>query len=242
MPHGAPDASDVIKREVYDRVGDLAELAARLGAIPAFDRRGEWMFSQDFRDGGGAWTGIAGGVGAGMAKDTSYFLTGGASWKLSGASAGGAFMDAWIQLAYPDAEDIGLEMWISINGAQTYLTVTLTVWDGTTTWAGGLRYDHVNHELQYKQDGPTWVKLADLQLAVDLNPIFHNVKFVLDTAGGTYARAQVDGFAYDIAGIAVAHGASTSLRLLQIGVRTDDKAASQSIAYIDSVILTRNEP
>jgi len=71
---------------------------------------------------------------------------------------------------------------------------------------------------------------------------WHNVKLVIDTENETYVRLLVDREVVLLTSYSLLKSASDHLGQLEVRVTTFGSAASHEAVYLDSVIVTQNEP
>jgi len=223
---------------------DVAELAARLGSIDTFDRRGNVIWMDNF-DGGiekwGYFTNFP------RPKWLHIGHTGdGFCMEVSRDAGVGNMQEVDHTLPYPVLSKIGLE--VSCNFIWGIWTVELFIdcYTGTKWYGGRVRYDFISKILSIAVD--PWDARQELPslgelIALGGISIFHNIKLVCDFATGKYERLVIDGVKYDLTSYYLWEEDSDVVPHLAVEYYIDNASAiGQCQSYLDSVIVTQNEP
>jgi hypothetical protein len=196
MGHGTPDWGAASPKETTYALGDMAELAARLGSIDTFERGGEVIFLSDFGDGLAAVETIATGtggevypiVGQGLTKPISLILkTGNGEHDLAGI---------YKYFHYPVLGGVGTE--ISFRPASGLQELIAFVWlyDGAHFIDGEVRYNHEDGTIQVWKADATWVTIGTPGVQAEDLALYCTLKFTLDTVSGKYARVLFNSYRY----------------------------------------------
>lgn len=218
-----------------------AELAARLGSIHTFDRRGEVIFQDDFEDGISKW-GVGGDAGYSVAASTAYARSGATSAKLvTGATSGNS---AYIvrRLPYPSLAKYGLESHITLLDAAVEYEWWFQLYDGTNLTQTIIRLKTNVGTLAYMDSGgvyQTFATLASLYVGQDL---FHAAKLVSNFKDGKFSHFLFNNNVYDLSQYAGLVSASAILPHLYVAIYLLTLANAAKTGYIDDVIVTQNEP
>lgn len=245
MPHGAPDWNIYRPYAVSYSVADLAEHAARTGAIVTFDRRGDAYFLWDFSTGWGPWeSGHSGALGTQLLVPYPH-AKGGYSVELT---AGNTFNhDAYIELITPmlRSPSFGVSLQFSVNDVTDNLLVRLTADSGTRLYDPQVRHVFAAQRLEiYYQPvvgPPAWYTIPNL-VSVQSNPrIFSYLKFVIDVHNRRYDRILFDDLelslkAYDLVDIGAGGSMTNTVNIRNVGI-----VDQNDIVYIDNVVLTHDE-
>lgn len=242
MTHGAPDNFQVQPRNIVYVLQDDAELAVRLGAVSSIDRLGNVLFFDDFSNGKEAWYTLISGTGAAVAISAGRYRHGGFSLKLTGGSNSARFAMCQAVLTYPDPSKMGVECNISFNNEADSIQTKIYLYSGSAVYSCIIKIDITNNKLQLYDRNNTWQDIATSLnlLASDYN--FHSLKAVGDFVNGNYIRVILDGVSYDISSHLLGYEVSTTNPQLTVHVVNGSKSGYNGIAYLDSVIITRNEP
>lgn len=242
MAHGHQDyGSQATLATVYS-LQDMAELAARLGSIVKFDRRGNVIFLEDFE--------------GSLSRCFYYFEvddgtvvisnaashSGDFSCKLTTAVDVGAGVELGFNLAYPVLSNMGLEFsWNMADNLLSVLEFVLHLFDGTTRYEARVRWVNSTNKWQYLDSSNNWVDLTPTVSYYTAPKLFNHVKLVADFINKKYVRLIANDQVYDLADIALrALATGTAAKLNPyIDIYTSGGACT---VYIDDVIITQNEP
>lgn len=237
------DPKDVWGRE--QTIG-LAELATRLGAVKSYDRGGNVVMTDDFSSSITDWT-KAGSAGGLMSRSASLKESGEFSMELTTPAVAGDTVSVFRSVAQPPTTtSIGLEAAFTKDDNHRYIDIGTYIYDGTHMYNGIIRIDVQNSKLQYRNTSNTWTDFAtgvDIsQFGVAGTLLFHHAKLVIDVEGHKYVRFTLDSIEYDISDYSFYYTTSAVGRQFTMYAEYHSNLASAEVSYIDSVILTRNEP
>lgn len=242
MPHGAPDFGPSAVKETVASMADLGELAARLGSIVTYDRKGDVYWFDDFEDDIAKW--LAGG------DDATYEVVwspiaahmGAFSMELK-AGLGGSYYAYMRKFAAPiPLTRLGFECWFTINAHSEYVLVTIGRCEGGNVTYGELKLNPATGTLQYLD---TLGVYQTIHTFTDLETTLYHfapIKLVIDLITGKYVRALFLNYEYDLSNYALEEAATEAgdSTWMQIYHKGED-GTNRSI-YVDNVILTQNEP
>lgn len=242
MGHGTPDWWGSEPGETTFQVQDVGELAARLGSIDTFDRRGNVVWLTGFEEGLAPITTSVDGTGASAVLSATQAKFGAYSIKLTAGSDGG--MNAFVigRSPYPVLGAWGAEASFTVATLTGYIPLSFILYDGTNYHYFRIRYDHVNKTLDYLNSLNSWVSFAT---GVDLyayDSCFHVFKLVVDFSADKYLRAIIDENEYSLAGIAGRVVLSAVAPHLFFSLAHYGRAGNNPYIYADGLIITQNEP
>jgi len=242
MAHGQPDFGAYAAKTIVGSLSDMAELAARLGSIVTFDRRGDVIDFDDFEGSTAKWNIVKSGDGAGAVISPKRARSGSFCFMLTSGMTLDHNVGIYRFLAYPVLSRMGLELSF-----------------GSPTNAGGwelvlhLRHDSVNYvalvvftratkELQIVY-GDGDITLIDTLTDYPLMAYgFHTVKVVADFVTKKYVRLIIDDNFYDLSSYLLKVSAAAPLDFLSaVFIHTGDLIANKDL-HLDDYILTQNEP
>lgn len=221
-----------------------AELAARMGSPVTFDRRGDIVFLDGFDSTLNAWQIDKTGAGEDAVVSTEYCDKGGFSCKLT--------TDA-VNLNYSSIEHymsvlgtssrIGLEVGLSWSGVGPALQLCIMRY-GSGTYQKGLMVLDTSVALGGKlgvvDAGVLTQIVTNLNLSGDYYS-FHRVKLVIDLGTDTFVRTLLDATEYDISEYSLESGISPAPASILTYIKLVSTGDAE-IAYVDSAIITQNEP
>ena len=239
---GLPDWGRIKKGVAVSPVSDLGELAARLGSINTFDRRGDTVWMDDFEDGIIKWAAVAAGTGAAVVSDTTRARSGAKSVKLTTGTTDPWSAEIAHLEAYPVLSKFGLECAATVHVSLAALYVDLQIFTGSNVLQGQVAYDPGADKLYYMDSAGI---LQELVTAVDLEEntqLFHMFKLVVDASGEQYRRLIVDATEHDLSAYSLRKAADTTSPYMQVRIIAVGGSGGNYSIYVDNVIITQNEP
>jgi len=242
MPHGAPDWHKYRKDSPTFPLEDLAELAARLGSIVTFDRRGELFWFDDFEHGLQKWYAYGSGTGNSQTISPTILYHGGYAAKL--ATGSDTARTANLLRYFPSVitGKWGAEFSFNATTGMRYTRLDLGLYDGATYHSANVRYDWTNNKLQYQDADLAW---QDIATAIDLpqsNFLFHTLKLVADFTTDEYVRCILNQTQYSLPDIPIHTSASAAGPYFGLLIQAQTDLDANHTTYIDYCIVTQNEP
>jgi len=242
MPHGAPDWSNVVKYYQVHRLDDMAELAARLGAIHRWDRRGDVLFFDDFSNGLNHWIIVS------LIPTTEPVITtetaeyGGLSVKFTPSDGADNYHAIWKPIAYPHPSPLGFEFSVALGANILYIDSIVRLHLPTGNYEFIIRYNHQYHEVLYLDETGTWKEIwTDFYFALGYE-LFHHFKYVIDTEECEYVRLIMDSKQTSLKGIKGYPLVEKEPEYLEWGIKISAQVGETITAYVDNCIITMNEP
>lgn len=233
---------------------DIAELAARLGSIDTFDRRGNVIWLDDFE------SSLAGMICYAYASLPAYTdgeivisnetaRNGAFSCKLTTPDGVGESASIAEVLPNPVLSKIGFEASFTIDEGEEadYIKFTIDHYDGTGRYLAFVKYYVATGDLKLNT-GPAIVPEVETVIVSGLNlyalkQLFHTIKLVIDTATHKYVRVILDETTYDISAYSLPSGPAAGLApQTDFEVLSKTAVAAHISNFVDDVILTQNEP
>lgn len=221
---------------------DDAELAARLGSINTFDRRGNTVFMDDFEAAVLKWGTDGAGANNAVTLSAAWAKNGSQSCKLTaGEGAGG---QAWIfkYIGALTTGKVGAECSFTVDADTGAITMELRYYLGTRYYTAYIKYIKADTKFQYTNSDGAW---TDLLLDIDLESTkdtFHTVKLVIDTNALEYVQFQVNNHSVSMADLGLFRVNVALATTLYFAVNHASAHANVKSIYVDNIILTQNEP
>lgn len=242
MAHGFRDFGQYGAGAVAFPVSDMGELAARLGSINVFDRRGETVWMDDFEEAPLKWATGTGGTGASVARSTTTAKNGLASCLLD---PGGAEDDyAYIRkyLTTPQQVRLGSESSFTYNTGLKKLRWEFQIYDGTDVHGGLVEYIVSSDICRiYDYGASTWVNLVTVGLLSDVT-MWNILKLVIDYDTDKYVRLLLNEDEFDLSAYSLDVSTDSTAPHLRVYIGAYNQGGADNFAYIDDVIITQNEP
>lgn len=218
-----------------------AELAARLGSVVTHDWRGQVLYLCDFSHGlptDEIDTGSGDGTGI---LSPEFWLSGGYSLDLTVSSA-----DPWragftCYVAPSPSACCGGSIRFSLKDSPTYVELRLLMLQGTTAHSGKIRLDLANDKLQCYDETDEWQNVDDINIFAQ-DSIFYSFKVVGNNDTGKYVRALVNDLEFDLSAYDLVDLGAAYNAYLSLGIHIYGGAGQTDGMYVDSFVVTCNEP
>jgi hypothetical protein len=220
---------------------DEAELAARLGSIITFDRRGNVIWMDDFESGVAKWNLSGNGTGNTQLISTTRARNGSNSLALTCGSDLGVYSRMIKYLEPPVNSSIGFEFSFSIDANITKIEAIARFYDGTYNRYGYFKIDVTNAKIQYMNSAAGWVDLLVGISWITNTSYFYTIKMVCDFLNDTYLRVVLRDKTYDLSSVELRKVASATYPRFELEITAYGTAVTNAVAYIDDIIFTQNE-
>ena len=237
---------------VFGRM-DHAELAARLGGLSKFDRRGQVIWQDDFEAAVLRWLTAAGESGTTAVLSNVRTMSKEQACRIDTGDAANNYIRCTRYLNYPVLSKIGFEISNTYHAYVKKLYWGFWLWTGTTVIKAGVQWTNSTNMLSYislDNNGNQFPAgtTTDFQDGVDFNLGiygFNTVKLVVDFTTGKYVRFIHNNVTYDMSGYSYFEESETSTppqMHVQFGVEgADDSGYRDAEVYFDNAIVTQNE-
>jgi len=219
-----------------------AELAARMGSMITYDRRGQHVYTEQFEKGWGAWAGIGGGTGNAQVLDPEYAVGGGYALKLVGGSDGTNLAHAVAYLPVLPVGVWGFALRFSIYDYVDTLRVSIEREDGAHRHFAKVMFDDADDTVYFRH-GDHYYEEAIAPANFERNPrAFNYLKLVADTASDQYVRLLFNEHEVDLSAYPIEILNSVTQPKVVLRIKVYSRDANNDTAWIDDVAVTVNEP
>jgi len=237
-----PDWADRRKTVLGSALQDMGELAARMGSIVTFDRRGDVVWLDDFEHGIVAWSTAVLGAGAAVDVTAATSLRGGVSCQLTAGSGGGQYAEISRYISSSIGGRVGAKTSFAANADVDRFRLHYVYYSGAILYQAGIEVDVDQQLLRYLDNTLTWTTFQTGVTIPTTSIVWNDLKLVSDLDTGKYAHAILGANGFDMSSldlyrIASAIPPSFLFRLANYGL-----AGVNGIVYVDDFILTVNEP
>lgn len=241
MPIGRPDFGQYAPTETIVGLSDLGELAARLGSVVTFDRRGNVILLDDFENGVGPWRPSSLGTNWVFAWDAQYPYSGGFCANMKTPSGAGANLYAERHFSYPVLSKLGTEVCFSYLFHCRYFDVSLILYSGAYLHHPYARWNQATSMWQIRDENQTFHDVGTSFPIYEDQRRYHTAKLVADFINEKYCHLLVDNQSIDLSAYSYYKVASSDVisGKLQLRLWSRETVAE---AYIHHVIITQNEP
>lgn len=243
MGHGYPDWGPTAPIATVYTLQDLAELAARLGSPVVFQRTGNVIFLETFDSLAKVIT-ETGGIGGSISISSEKALYGDFSCKMITGGAVGDYAVVRVRLAYPILSKIGVEFcWhMPDDSSLSDIWLDVLLYDGTTSWWAMVGW-YVDDDTWYYFDADgNEVPLSPTVAYFEGQTQFNHTKLVVDFEKKEYVRLVANNLTYNLTGKPLRPVASGLNAQLLTRVVTYARALGGATIFLDSMIVTQNEP
>ena len=242
MAGETPDWRRLNAQAVAFPVTDLGELAARLGSIDTYDRRGDVVFLEDFESGLVRWTSSSSGVGGTVDLSVAGARSGLFSARLVAGSDVLRRAALALVVPTPALSLVGLEVSFSLHADTRFVRARLLYSDGTRRYDFEIGYATATEELQIMSSAGFRVAVAS-GVTVRSGPQVHStMKMAVDLTNLRYVRGQLNRFGVDLSAQEAHDATSTTRDDVELLLEHYADSGTNPILYADDVILTQNEP
>lgn len=240
MAHGTKPYGRTTPDNTIFGVADMGELAARLGSINTYDRRGNVTWLDDFESGITKWA--YGGVGVVAAWDANHSRNGGFSCALTPGPGIGVLGTAIHYQPVPVLGNHGAEISWTYHTDHSLVELSLRYYDGVNAHEAAIRYNDVANEIQYVSAGGVWQTwLVGVNLLVN-DLMFHTFKIVADFQADVWLRGMFNQNTVNLTGIPLNVWGSGAGPQFDMRIHRTSQVATPIRAFHDDAIMTQNEP
>ena len=225
----------------FPMIGDLGELAARMGSIDTYDRRGSIVWMTDFESGlQGTVLGTDEGESEGYVSSARSFH-GAFSLKLDPSDKKDSYVE-WRRIVYfLPAGMVGFEVSLSLDERPDNLHFIIKSYDGSHSLGARMNYYTAtgNWEIR-KADGKYVTILSGFKLQYSTSS-WHPVKLVVDVENERYVRALIGRNSIDLSDYGIIKTEADDLAQAEVGIACYGSAPAHAPIWIDGVIITQSE-
>ena len=241
MAHGTPDYGIGAPASTIYIVQDLAELAARIGSVDTFDRRGNIIWFTNFEDGIHGWI-----------KEANRPLSS-ISWSAESARTGSFCMKVIMEL--PRISRVkasyrlpilvfsraGVEFCFDCHIFLSRFTIKHQLYDGTRIHEAGIQWNSLGGTMNYWGTDGYWHALEPpYPLKRELH-LYHTAKLVIDPTTGKYVRFILDNAFWDIKDLSYFRDTDPSAPCIIPSIEFLSEVSEVIVSHVNHVIITQNE-
>lgn len=222
---------------------DNNELAARLGSIDTFDRRGNVYWFEDFEGSSLSWkttTHIDGGT---IALVNTYPHRGSQCCKITTVATAERWGRIVKYFAYPLSDRIGFEVWFSTEALKGEIEGFFEIDNGTNVYTC-MWLINIEDKTVKIWTTTGWETIATLAEAFTRDYSMYNViKVVVDMSTRKYVRLLLNNVQYNtVTAHSMPGGATGGYARIHTWLEYTTKAAAANSCQFDNFIYTFNEP
>lgn len=242
MPRDLPDYGALSAQDTVYEVTDLGELAARLGSIVTFDRRGDVIWLDDFKEGLAAWTPSTSGEDAAVELSTARRRSGLFSCLLTAGKDRDCEAEISHAHPFPVLGNFGFEIAFSLGVIIETLDFRIELDDGSNRVRYEIRWDAAAGTLSYYDSSGDYQVIRSGVNLISQASLFHVLKLVVDGVNHEYLRVLLNDTTDLLTNVVARTMASIAANTITISVLNTGRGGVVNYAYVIDTILTQNEP
>ncbi len=242
MPHGTPDWGLVGPISTLYGLDDLAEQAVRLGAVSSWDRIGHVVFSDNFREGRGAWHSVVSSADGIICPFTGDAVSPPFCLKMVNGSGGAFYARIAHYLGYRYRGQVGLELSVAYGIDIEYVKFGIASSLATGRQFFYIRFDPGTGDLAWGTDAVGWTPFANVGVLGGNIEEWRTFKLVVNFVTGFFVRVVFLGIAYDMSAIACVAAGAIARRYWWVYIENDSTDSTQYEMRVDDVIVTIDQP
>jgi len=189
---------------------------------------------------GDCW-GSTSGAGADVQLSPYFHHVGGYSCLLTSGTTVGKSAQIRTYGEYAPADRVGLEVGFSVSTQPDYIYFDLRVWDGSRVHQLYARLNNATDKLQILNSALAYVDVCTFQRP-DVPQLSYRVKFVADLDAERWVRVLSRGVEYDVSAVVTRAADSDATAYFEATVAVQEDGVTSHTIYVDSMIITTNEP
>lgn len=224
------------------RIGN-AELAARLGFLYSYDRRGNVKWFDDMQGTVDSWTFVSFGGGTGSCSLTDYLpFIGDQAFLLKTSAVAGSNVEL-TRIMDPGFDPrIGFECLAATRANDGYFTLCMSCQGKSGYGYGELKLDIKNDKIYLMPgSGEAFIEIADHDF-FDWNASYMHIKLVGDFSAKKWVRCIINGIEYDLSSHDWVHTTAPSYSKAMVSFRVGNIDAEVVQMVVGGCVFTDNEP
>ena len=237
-----PDYSKYLPNSNRFSLQDMGELAARLGSVSVFDRRGEVLWYDNFSYGMGGFATGAFGTGSSVALSSIY--THRFPFSLLLRSGSTSALTALIEkfIGTFGSPRFGIELGFAYGSNADYIQVLLGANQFGSAYKGILRIFADTGIIKVLDENAVYRTVGTCFTFITDPPSFLNIKLVIDFELNKYIRLMVNSQSFDLTPYDIRNDGDASVGQVHIAVYNVGDNGQNSNMYVSYIIVTANEP
>lgn len=242
LPMDMPDDYLWLPGSGKSTLGDLGELAARLGSIDTYDRRGAVYWLDDFESGLAPWLVQTNGLDASVDLVNTPTFRGDFAAKLTTGSDESQLAGVLKRLAPSLVSSYGYEATFSIASDIDSIYISFQKNDGINKMAVVIFVSITDQTLKYYNAAGGATLIRNIDIDADDGNLFNTIKLVADFEKEEYVRVMFNQLEVSLEGISIFKDADATIPRLEAAFNSYGTTSNNGIAYLDSVIVTIGDP
>lgn len=239
---GQPDFGMYAAKTVTASISDMGEVAARLGSIVTYDKRGDVVDFDNFEEPILNWKTAGSSATCYARLDNTHVRSGSQAVKLHTEAVidYNALIEKYTMLT--GSKRLGLEISFSNISYTCYLLISMHYYDGSLLHDPSLLVYPSTGIVQLYNAAGNYIEIANFGAMLNLDHLYHTLKLVVDFDTDEYVRFLYTLHEYDISEHSIYTEEGEITPYLRTRIAIVNVSADESDAWIDDFIYTQAEP
>lgn len=242
MPRGQRDYGPYAVKDVTASISDMGEVAARLGSIVTYDKRGDVVDFDNFEGPVRRWGGTAPAAATYARLDSASVRSGAQAVRLHTSNILNDEADIQKLQGVLVSQRLGHEISFSFLQQNTNFMVWILLYGDPTRYQGEVRFDNLTGVLSILTAPGVYTQVATPGIAPWNMFSFQTIKLVVDFATKKYVRLLFGNMEYDLSAYGLEAFGAAQAPQIQLGAWIENRAALGGDVWLDDSIFTQAEP
>lgn len=242
MARGQADFGALAVKEVSASISDMGEVAARLGSIVIYDKRGDVVFFETFEEPVLRWDITKVEAESYARLDNSNVRSGSQAVKLHTANVNEEEVKIASYFAPLASKRLGGEISFSKLSTRHELYIGFNIYDGTYFKQPWINISYPNNKLYVRNEAGIFVEVAAMPGIRSDDFLFHTTKFVFDLDTDKYERWMLNIAEYDISTFSFKATGFETAPYIEFFCSVINTTSTGADLWVDDYILTQAEP
>lgn len=237
-----PDYHKYLPNSIRLSLQDMGELAARLGSIVTYDRRGEVVWFDNFSHGISKYTILLSGTDSSAVLGVVRTGRSGYNMKQVIGTTGNKYVQCYTNVTLLELSKIGMEIAAYFTINPSHFIMGIYHFDGSKRHTYFVKIDTQNKKLYVQNSAGTYIEVSTIPRIDNPDGTIHNFKIIIDTDNQVYVRMQINSLSYDLTVYSHKEDNDSSAPGIMVYFATFGTGGPSEVGTINHVILTSNEP
>ena len=239
---GQADYGALAAKETTAAVSDMGEVAARLGSIVTYDKRGDVVDFDSCEDAVLRWAVYPGTVNDYARLDSTSVKSGSQAIRLHSDNVSGAGVTITRGIPVLASKRLGFEVSFSRLSTGVNLQLLIYYFTGVKYYLAALKLDNFIRKLYVWNIAGGWTEVADSGYLFEMNFLFSTVKLVADFEALLYQRLLFNPYEHDISSIPLYSFLNTAAPHIMMHISLNNLDAAGGDVWIEDIVWTQAEP
>lgn len=242
MSRGQKDYGQYAVKEVTASLSDMGEVAARLGSIVTFDKRGDVIDFDNFEEPLLKWDTYATGSATWPYLYSEDAKSGSQSILLNSGAIAGDYVRIRKGYSVLASKKLGIEISFGCDYGNDYLYLRLTYFDDTNGYITEVKLDLKNNKAYILDEDDNYTEIGVIDVRTKRDFLYYSMKLVVDFDTLKYIRFLFANTEFDLSAYSLRTEATGGQPRVETLIKTEHISGADSKVRVDDVIWTQAEP